>query len=397
MAAAAKKEKPPYNPAMLRWAREHRGQSIEEVAHRLKQKPERITAWEEAREVPTVNQARALASLYNRAFIEFFLKEPLQRPDPAMVPDFRTHRGVEVDADQRALKDIQSWAEAQRANALDLFQELGEEPPVFPEHLVANVTTRVDDIAAEARKAMDFTIEAQLALTAQQKILLPNILRHRLEQIGILTLKNTALGDLRARGMCLVQFPLPTVIFGNEAPSAQAFTLVHELGHVILRQSGIIAPLAHANDGGKTHTEAWCDQFAASFLMPREIIFGLLGGMPPLRLDSISDERLSSLANALRVSPHAMLIRLVHLGYVDRRYYWDVKKPEFDQADANFRSFGRAPYYGTRYKNAQGDLYTSLVIEAWASGRITNHNAAQYMGIKNLQHLYDIRDHFGVA
>ncbi|BCH28387.1 DNA-binding protein [Mesorhizobium sp. L-8-10] len=396
MAAVAKKERPSYNPAMLRWARERRGQSIEEVAHRLKQKPERIVAWEEAREVPTVNQARALADLYHRSFIEFFLKEPLELPEAAMVPDFRTHRGVDIDENQRALKDIQSWAEAQRANALDLFQELGEEPPVFPEHLFATVETRVESAAVEARKAMDFTIDAQLALSSQERAQLPNILRRKLEQVGILTLKDTSLGELGARGMCLVEFPLPTVVFGNEAPSAQAFTLAHELAHVVLRQSGIIAPLAHPNQGGKTHTEAWCDQFAASFLMPKEAVIQLLGEVPARRLDSISDDRLSSAASAFRVSPHAMLIRLVHLGYVDRLYYWEIKKPHFDQEEANYRAFGRASYYGTRYKNALGDLYTGLVMEAWANGRITNHNAAQYMGIKNLQHLYDIRDHFGV-
>jgi hypothetical protein len=92
-----------------------------------------------------------------------------------------------------------------------------------------------------------------------------------------------------------------------------------------------------------------------------------------------------------------MLIRLVHLGYVERRYYWDVKKPQFDEEEANFQNFGRASYYGKRYKNALGGLYTGLVMEAWANGRITNHHAAQYMGIKNLQRLYDIRDRFGVT
>lgn len=397
MVTTAKRERPSYNPAMLRWARERRGQSIEEVAHRLKQKPERIAAWEEAREIPTVNQARALADLYNRSFIEFFLKEPPQLSEPSMVPDFRVHRAVAIDENQRALKEVQSWATAQRTNALDLFQELGEEPPAFPEHLFATVETRVENAAAEARIAMDFTMDAQLALTSQERAQFPNMLRRKLEQIGILTLKNSALGELGARGMCLVEFPLPTVVFGNEAPSAQAFTLVHELAHVLLRQSGIIAPLAYPNEGGKTHTEAWCDQFAASFLMPKEAVVRLLGEAPVRRLVSISDDRLSSAASALRVSPHAMLIRLVHLGYVDRRYYWSVKKPQFDEEEANFRAFGRAPYYGTRYKNSLGDLYTGLVMEAWANGRITNHNAAQYMGIKNLQHLYDIREHFGVS
>lgn len=219
MVTTAKRERPSYNPAMLRWARERRGQSIEEVAHRLKQKPERIAAWEEAREIPTVNQARALADLYNRSFIEFFLKEPPQLSEPSMVPDFRVHRAVAIDENQRALKEVQSWATAQRTNALDLFQELGEEPPAFPEHLFATVETRVENAAAEARIAMDFTMDAQLALTSQERAQFPNMLRRKLEQIGILTLKNSALGELGARGMCLVEFPLPTVVFGMRRPA----------------------------------------------------------------------------------------------------------------------------------------------------------------------------------
>lgn len=396
MIAATKKEKPSYNPVMLRWARELCGQSVEEVAHRLHQKPEKIAAWEDASEVPTVKQARSLAELYNRAFVEFFLEEPPALQESAMVPDFRTYRGVDLDTNHRQLKDIQLWAEAQRTNALDLFQELGEEPPAFPDHLFATIETRVDDAARAMRDAMGFTIDDQLSLKSQELVQLPNILRRKLEQIGILTLKDSSLGQLRARGMCLVSFPLPTIVFGSEAPSAQAFTLAHELAHVLLRESGIIAPLAYSNETGKPHTEAWCDQFAASFLMPREAIIKLLGEAPAQRLASISDDHLSYVAKALRVSPHAMLIRLVHLGYVERRYYWDVKKAEFEKEEASYKAFGRAPYYGTRYKNSLGDLYTGLVMEAWTNGRITNHNAAEYMGIKNLQHLYDIRSHFGV-
>ena len=63
--------------------------------------------------------------------------------------------------------------------------------------------------------------------------------------------------------------------------------------------------------------------------------------------------------------------------------------------ERNFKQFGRAEYYGTRYRNTLGDLYTGLVLQAWTSGRITNDNAAEFMGIKNFSHLNDIREHFG--
>lgn len=90
-----------------------------------------------------------------------------------------------------------------------------------------------------------------------------------------------------------------------------------------------------------------------------------------------------------------MLLRLIELRYVADRFYWDEKRNEFLEAEQNYRSGGRSEYYGSRYRSSRGDLYTSLVLEAWNAGRITNHNAGEFMGIKNLRHLDDIRDRFG--
>ena len=90
-----------------------------------------------------------------------------------------------------------------------------------------------------------------------------------------------------------------------------------------------------------------------------------------------------------------MLIRLVELKYVGASYYWDVKRPIYDEEERSFKAFGRPNFYGRRYVSSLGTLYTSLVLEAWDAGRITNHNAAEFMGIKNLAHLRDIRENFG--
>ena len=89
-----------------------------------------------------------------------------------------------------------------------------------------------------------------------------------------------------------------------------------------------------------------------------------------------------------------MLIRLVQLKYVDEDFYWSQKRPEFLQQEQDFKGGGIPAYYGTRYRNAYGDTYTALVLDAWGNGRITNHNAAELLGIKNLAHLFDIRDNF---
>ena len=202
----------------------------------------------------------------------------------------------------------------------------------------------------------------------------------------------TCLGSSGIRGICLVHSPLPIIVYGNESLTAQAFTLTHELGHILLQATGITGPRS-ARYRGKT-VEGWCDRFSAAFLMPVEFIEMFFGQIPPRPHSEIADADLTRLAKMLGVSAHAMLVRLVQLKYVKASYYWEVKKAQFDLEDGRFKQFGRAKYYGSRYRSSFGDLYTGLVIEAWSTGRIDRHNAAEYLGIKNPSHLQDIRDRF---
>lgn len=383
------------NPSMLRWAREWRGRSVEEAAARVGKRPEQITAWENNVGRPTVRQARILAGFYGRSFLEFFLPVPLVRPDEPLVPDYRLTAGNVAPADSWELRDIQRWAATQRVNVLDLYDELGDEPREIPAELFATTDNDPAEAASRSRESLAFPIQDQISLRKSEADNLPSVLRQRFEALGILALRHTALKDLNVRGICLASFPLPVIVFRNEAPSAQAFTLAHEFAHVLLRQSAITG--ARVTEYDQQPVERWCDRFAAAFLMPVEQIGAIVGPAPPRPASSIDDDDLKRFADIFRVSPHAMLVRLVHLAYVESAFYWDVKKPEYDAADRQFRRFGRARYYGSRYRSSLGDLYTGLVLEAWSTGRITNHNAAEYMGIKNLNHLHEIRDRFGAS
>ncbi|MCK1283439.1 ImmA/IrrE family metallo-endopeptidase [Bradyrhizobium sp. 44] len=390
MAVAAKKQKPALNPQMLRWAREWRGRTLEEAAHRVGKTPEDIAEWEATPGGPTVRQARTLADFYNRQFLEFFRSTPPPIREPRLVTDFRLHRDAPNPKETRELKIIQAWAEAQRANALDLFEEIGEAPPSLPAELFSTPDSPSEEAAERARRVLKFPFIEQTKLPASKRDELPAIIRKKLEGLGILTLKHSGLADFHARGICIFATPLPVIIFGNESPAAQAFTLAHELAHVSLKESGISGK--RSKDAAAI--ERWCDQFAAAFLMPRSEVAALLG--PPRRpqLEEMTDEWLNGIASHFRVSAHAMLIRLVNLDYIKASFYWGVKKPLFDAHEANYKSFGRPKYYGSRYRSSLGNLYTGLVLEAWNSGRITNHSAAEYMGIKNFEHLFDIRSHF---
>jgi Zn-dependent peptidase ImmA (M78 family) len=386
--------KPPYNPEMLRWAREWRGRSLEDAAKKVAKTPTVIAAWEDVNSPvsPTVNQARTLAEYYNRAFLEFFLPNPPKISAPEEIVDYRLYTGMTTPEPSWELTSVHQWTEAQRNNALSLFAELGEQPPEIPTNILCRISDNPDLVAARVRGKMSFPFEEQTELTSSEADTLPSILRAKLEDFGVLTLRENQLRHLGVRGICIATFPLPAIVFANESPSAQAFTLAHELGHILLRESGISG--FRTNKYQAQPVEKWCDKFAAAFLMPAQFVAGVVGPIPKLPANMIDDQTLERTARSFRVSPHAMLIRLVYLGYVNATYYWDKKKSYFDEIDLKYKSFGRPKYYGSRFKSSLGNLYTGLVIDAWSNDKITNHSAAEYMGIKKLSHLDDIRNAF---
>lgn len=390
------KRRPHYNPAVLRWARKLAGVSLADVALSVEVKEEQVAEWEreEPKKAPTVLQARKLANLYKRPFLEFFRRTLPDLPDPVLIPDFRLFQTSSNPLTTKKHKEIQLWAETQRINALDLYSEIGEHPLEIPKTLFQTVKADHERAAEQARAAINFPIMAQVDRSTVGRRRIPGEIRRKIEAIGVLVFRRTDLTQLRVRGFCIAVSPLPIIVVGSEIPTAEAFTLGHEFAHVLIRQTALSGAIPRTGGNpSKRRVEEWCNRFASAFLMPRDTLQDYLD-FPSDPFDEISDEALHRTALYFGVSDHAMLIRLVHLRYVKSEYYWQIKKPQFDREESEYRGFGRSAYYGTRYRNTQGDLYTGLVLEAWGSGRITNHHAAEYMGIKNIQHVLDIRDHY---
>src|SRR5713226_5158546 len=74
-------------PAVLAWARSSAGLSIEEAAHSLQTKPEKVRAWEEGEDHPSMAQLRRMAAAYKRLLSDFYLPKP-PKDDP-LPHDFR--------------------------------------------------------------------------------------------------------------------------------------------------------------------------------------------------------------------------------------------------------------------------------------------------------------------
>ena len=386
----------PFNKDVLIWARKRAGLTVEDTAGKIRVQPDRVFDWETGEAVPTARQGRMLAKTYDRPFLELFSTRVPEVSETDLIPDFRLYSDGPSDQELRTLRDIQRWAEEQRSNALALLEELGEQPPIFSENLKFTLDNDPDTAARISREAMQFPVDEQLTLPPTKRQQLPNIFREKIERMGTLVLKRNSLTRFRARGLCLCIHPLPVIVYGGEAPTAQSFTLAHEFGHVLISTSAISGtPFARSRvytDVQKT--ENWCNGFASAFLIPEEDLDRFCA-KPKRPQSNFDDHKLQELAQAFSVSRHAMLIRLVALRYVESEFYWGRMRPLFLQEEATYKSFGRPSYYGMRYVNSKGRFYTRLVLEAWGMGLINSHNAAEYMDINNLDHLVEVRKDFG--
>jgi transcriptional regulator with XRE-family HTH domain len=118
-------------PELLSWARRSAGYTLEEAAKKINNmRADKLAAWEKGPDRPTVKQLYKLAEVYKRPVGTFFLSE---LPQDFTIPrDFRRLPGEVAGVYSPALRRQIRLAEERRGTALELFEDLGEEPPAFP-------------------------------------------------------------------------------------------------------------------------------------------------------------------------------------------------------------------------------------------------------------------------
>lgn len=372
--------------------------ALDVPAKRANVSEDKVAKWEAGEASPTVRQARILAHLYDLNFLEFFSKDFPTRRKVKLVPDFRKYAGTgEGIGSTGELESIQTWAESIRENALALISELGEMPPSLSENIRFGIDADPNSASQIAREALNFPFAQQREAAKVGPHVLSAALREAVEAFGVMTLKSSRLASIGARGICLSADPLPVIIIGADAPTAQSFSLLHELGHVLIGESGVsgsyMAPRPDVDTAAAV--ENWCNEFASCFLIPEEAL-SEIEAKPKMPRADYDLDRLKGIARFFGVSRHAALIRLINLGYVRSDFYWKTARAIFLEEEKNFKQFGRSKYYAARYISRFGKFYIGLVLEAFTRGIISAHNASEYIEVKNLQHFIDIRREFRV-
>ncbi len=115
------------NAALLVWARESIGLTLDDAAAKLRIASGRLADWEAGASRPSIAQLRKLAGIYKRPLAVFFLPEP-QRGFQAL-RDFRRLVGGGAGQWSPDLHAAIRRAHFQREVSLELYRLLDEEPP----------------------------------------------------------------------------------------------------------------------------------------------------------------------------------------------------------------------------------------------------------------------------
>lgn len=357
------------NTEMLIWARERSGFSVSEFARKCQVTEEKLVGWESGAKEITFNQAMTYANKAHIPFGYLFLDKPPIEELP--IPDLRTVESRALDKASPELIEVTKLM-LQRQ---EWYKEYLRQHFSAPCQVVGrfSVQDSVMKIVSDMRSKLSVGAHPDRGSWEDYY----RDLVKRIEENGILVMRQADLGHhtrpLKVeefRGFAIVD-ELAPIIFVNHAdsPGARLFTLIHELCHIWIGQSGISdgSPSTHRKE------EVLCNGVAAEFLVPEAEFSNLWS-------HAVDDwtENLVILEGHFHVSRWVLARRALTLIYIHSDEYASFiaeEKARYKKQSGN----GGPTYYKTK-KSQISQLFSKAVVSQAMAGQLLLREAGQLLG-----------------
>jgi Zn-dependent peptidase ImmA (M78 family)/DNA-binding XRE family transcriptional regulator len=368
------------NPPLLVWAREEAGYATPETAAEKVGVPaEKLRAWESGEERPTLRQAEKLAAVYHRPMPVFYLPAPPESVAPAA--EYRRLPGVKSGAESPALRLALRELRRRREVALELFEENEDMPADFA--LSARQSEAADAVGQRLRDALRVTAAEQKGWRNEYEAW--RTWRDRAEDLGLLVFQVSGVDWREMRGVALFREPLPVVgVNSKEHPLSRAFTLLHEITHLMLVNGGDEKPAAEENrtEADWRKLERFAEAVAAAALMPGDALLA----EPEVRRHRGPEwhtDDVRTLAGRYHVSPVALLTRLVNL----RQTTWEFYHAWREEWEQRWFNRPKKPSTGGPSRvetilSRVGPTYAALVLDSLERDLISPLAAADALDLK---------------
>lgn len=358
----------PITPAVVQWARERAGFSIEDASRTFK----KIGAWESGDAVPSYSQLEQMAEKFKCPVAVFFFPKP---PDvPAVEKSFRTLTAEDFAAIPRTVRSFLRKGQAMQINLAELNDGKNQALRLITRDLQFSTSTSLEGIAAEVRSYLGVSLEEQASWKSVEQAL--EAWREAFAQVGVFVFKD-AFHAKDYFGFCLYDDEFPIVYVNNScAKTRQIFTLFHELGHLLFQTSGIdiiddeyIQHLAP----NEQKIEVICNGLAAKVLVPDDVFDKMLYGRAADR------DTATKLATYFSVSREVIYRKMLDRGLIEVGEYGDAAK--LWESQIKPQQAGSGNYYNSHFTYL-GPRYIDLAFTRYYQRRFDEIQLAEYLNIK---------------
>ncbi len=377
------------NPKILRWARRSAALSLDEAAHKIDLRAagglaatDRLIDIEKGEAEPSAALLRRMAKQYRRPLIAFYLDEI-----PAASNRGVDFRGPNEERSERQEALLSALLREVYASQDLLRAALVEEDGVPVRSFVGS--RRIRDGSNVILRSLTELLEMDHIEYRQGPDVKDAFAKLRLaaERQGVFVMLKGNLGSHHSaieaetfRGLSIADEYAPFIVINeNDAHTAWSFTLLHELVHLLLGQTGVSGMWCNTN------VERMCDDIAGHFLFPPDEVAEL----------SINDQmqyaeianQITEAANARLVSRSMVAYRAYRSGLIRQdqlsrllvqfRTQWRNRQAHKRQSD----DLSRPGYYVVR-RHRVGKSLANTVKGLMESGALSTTKAARVMGVK---------------
>ena len=362
---------PQINTQIFTWAIARIGITMNEVLIKYP----KFLEWKTGKTLATINQLKDFSNHYHFPFAYFFL-ENIPDNERKEILFFRNVKNTSlfenenVNETVRILKNRQEWLS-------DYLKENG----ALQNEIIGLYKEENDcnKVITGIRKYLNLEKEDILRFKTPTEAIAR--LTQILEEKNIIITFNSVVNNNGhrhipielCRGFCLIDDYTPFIFINSrDSKTAQLFSIIHELAHVFISfTAGFGEHGAQALDNPR---EAFCDEIAANFLVPKDILLSKL---------ELTDGELAKMFN---VSKIVILRRKLDCGYISKEEFLKAynELPKFEKTSKSGGNFYRTaklrignkllkcvnnalkeriitPMEAYRLSGVRGDTFTKLV------------------------------------
>jgi Zn-dependent peptidase ImmA (M78 family)/transcriptional regulator with XRE-family HTH domain len=371
---------------LLRWARERSDIDISALESRFPKLPD----WENGNIKPTLKQIERFAKATHTPVGYFFLEEPPVENIP--IPDFRTIKNEYTVRPSPNLLDTIYMCQQRQEWYHDYARAMGEEPLSFVG--AASIKDNVVVTATKMRQFIGFDIDERKKMPTWADALRQFI--DQVDSIGIMVMCSGVvmnnnyrhLNPEEFRGFAMTDKLAPLVfINGADTKAAQMFTLAHEIAHIWIGLSAVSD--VQASWISDNRVERWCNQVAAEFLVPLDLIkrdFQKSADLP---------DELSRLARRFKVSTLVILRRIYDADGITFNKFQQVYQMELERLISIVAKGGGGNFYLTQAARVSKRFARALIANT-LEGQTLHRDAFRMLGFSKLTTFRELGQSLGV-